>query len=123
MAATAHRDVANYTPKAEALVILKGITFAIESGLLPVVIKSDMLEVVNNINLGNNFSLDVGSILLDIRDLLQSYASCCVVYVSRKANVVAHNLSKINLSIEEDCHWIETDSPYMERFVRNDCPV
>ncbi|KAK2660271.1 hypothetical protein Ddye_006804 [Dipteronia dyeriana] len=50
-------------PMAEAEAILSGLQFARDSGLHPVIIKSDAAIIVNWINVGGHFSLDVGLVL------------------------------------------------------------
>ncbi|KAK3230018.1 hypothetical protein Dsin_001899 [Dipteronia sinensis] len=98
---------------AEALAILRGISFAIYCGYDHLVIESDALGVVNMINSGTEISTDIGVIIGDIRCLIQNIPDARVKYVSRKANVVAHSLSKLTLTLFP---------PAVERCVQDDCP-
>ncbi|KAK1566722.1 hypothetical protein Q3G72_003368 [Acer saccharum] len=124
MATNAQRVEVNLTPKlAEALAILRGFTFAIDSGLLPIINESDALDVFNLIKYGKAISSDVGLYVLEIRELLLRHVGCVIVFVSRKANAVAHNIDKIGLSIVEDCFWMESYPPSVEQFVHVDCSM
>ncbi|KAK3218910.1 hypothetical protein Dsin_012880 [Dipteronia sinensis] len=53
---------------AEAVVILRGIIFVEKLGLIPVVIDSDALCVVQMINSGKHNNTDVGLVVRDIQD-------------------------------------------------------
>ncbi|KAK2664583.1 hypothetical protein Ddye_003157 [Dipteronia dyeriana] len=91
---SAQRLVSNVSPQiAKAMAIFKGLQFAMNNGLLPVVIELDAQGVVNYINNDLDSAAELGLIIWDIKDLLQMSSSIVVVYASRKANMVAHNLS------------------------------
>ncbi|KAK3221600.1 hypothetical protein Dsin_008625 [Dipteronia sinensis] len=67
MGSTSQRLEATFSPKeAEAMAILRGIEFAVGSGLMPVVIESDSLGVVNLINLGAPNLMEIGLICKDV---------------------------------------------------------
>ncbi|KAK3190167.1 hypothetical protein Dsin_029728 [Dipteronia sinensis] len=91
-------------------------------GLEPIVVESDALGVVQMINSATKVSADIGLIIEDIRDRLQDMSGSRVVFAYRNANVVAHNLSKMALTIVEDLFWMESYPPCVERFVQDDCP-
>ncbi|KAK0576028.1 hypothetical protein LWI29_027236 [Acer saccharum] len=94
-----------------------GLTFAIDTGLLPVLVESNVLEVVNLINSGKDISAKVGLYVGDIRELLLCNSGCSIGYAFRKENVVTHNISKLALSAVEDCY-----PTCVEQFVQDDCP-
>ena len=96
------------------------MVFAIDSGLLPIVIEFDALDVVSMINFGTNFSSDISLVVGDIRDCLYRVLGGSISFVSRKVNVVAHNLSKYVLSIGEDSFWMESYPPCVKRSIQND---
>ncbi|KAK2642363.1 hypothetical protein Ddye_024126 [Dipteronia dyeriana] len=56
-----------HSPNPETMAILRGMTFATESGLLPIVVESNALEVVNLINSGNQIHVDIDLVVDDIR--------------------------------------------------------
>ncbi|KAK3218996.1 hypothetical protein Dsin_012966 [Dipteronia sinensis] len=108
MASWAQRLEANYSPLvAEAMAIFRGITFAVEAGLVPIVVESDALAVVNLINAGDQIHAEIGLVVCDIRNLLKSIECGQVVFVFRMVNVVAHLLAKLALSLDEGRFWIE----------------
>ncbi|KAK2635434.1 hypothetical protein Ddye_030226 [Dipteronia dyeriana] len=93
----------NYSPVlAEAIAILKGLRFAVESGIWPCMIESDAQVVVSMIN-SDLLPLDeIGLVINDIVDLLRSLPQFKVCFISRKANMAVHCLAKLGLSLESD---------------------
>ncbi|KAK1549493.1 hypothetical protein Q3G72_002913 [Acer saccharum] len=71
-----------------------GIDFTTNMGILPTVIESDALNVVNLIKLGGHCYADIGLVYKDIGDRILSGDIFRVEYVPREANVVAHTLAK-----------------------------
>ncbi|TXG70065.1 hypothetical protein EZV62_005000 [Acer yangbiense] len=95
------------------MAILRGIDFAIETCLVPVVIESDTLGVVNLIRA-------IGTVIDDIIYCIHGLAGGSVIYASRKVNFVAHNLPRMALTITKDCYWIEEYPPCVERSLGED---
>ncbi|KAK1571912.1 hypothetical protein Q3G72_024821 [Acer saccharum] len=98
-----------------------GIQFAKGSELEPMVIESDALGVVKLINSLTQVATDIGLIIADIKDLLRDLNGSLVGFAHRNTNVVAHNLTKMALTIVEDRFWVDTCPPCVERFVLDDC--
>ncbi|KAK2652478.1 hypothetical protein Ddye_012363 [Dipteronia dyeriana] len=94
MASCAQVSLVNFSPLSEALAILRGPGFAIDSGLWPCVVESDSQTVVSMINSGSAPLSDIGLIIEDILDLLKGPLICSVNFISRKANLAAHCLAK-----------------------------
>ncbi|KAK3217644.1 hypothetical protein Dsin_011614 [Dipteronia sinensis] len=83
VASSSQQVEAYFSPQiAEAVAILRCMIFAVDSGLVPAVIESDALGVVNFVNK--------------------------VSYVPTKANFVAYALAKLILNLTEDLFWMET---------------
>ncbi|KAK2635038.1 hypothetical protein Ddye_029830 [Dipteronia dyeriana] len=121
LAAGAQSLEAAFSPQvAEATTILRGINFDLETGLVPCVIESNELEVIKMINSGKNISTDIGLIVFDIRDCFLRPVEGSMGHVSRKTNVVTHNLSKYALAIVEERFWMESYPPCLERPVQED---
>ncbi|KAK1581861.1 hypothetical protein Q3G72_009736 [Acer saccharum] len=79
-----------------------------ESGLVPAIIETDALGVVELVN-GNCFiSAEIGLIVQDIKDRLRNNSIGAVVFVPRKANMVADAFSKLALARNEDGFWMES---------------
>ena len=64
---------------------------------------------------------DMGVIISDIMLLIKS-EPISVSFVSRKVNMVAHNLAKLALSSVKDCFWLEFCPPSMKSLVLVNCP-
>ncbi|KAL5747907.1 hypothetical protein ACOSQ2_025204 [Xanthoceras sorbifolium] len=77
----------------EIMAILKGLQFAVESGLVPVVLKSDSSLAVSAINGDTVF----------LSELLRSIPSSAVRFVPRSANMAAHYLARFALRLDSDC--------------------
>ncbi|KAK3219281.1 hypothetical protein Dsin_013251 [Dipteronia sinensis] len=111
--------VANYSPQvAEATAILRGILFAVDTGLLPAVVESDAKSVVDLIiavapPLGN-----VGTVITDILRLTKHY-NIRVLFTPRCANMVAHILAKVP-PVAEDRFYLEEYPSHVENFVLAD---
>ena len=91
---------ASFSPQVvEAVAILRGIEFVVDTGLVPAVVKYDVLGVVNLINYGQFVSTEVGLVVDDIVPRICSNIVKLVGFVPRKANFVAHYLSKMAQTI------------------------
>ncbi|KAK3194307.1 hypothetical protein Dsin_025617 [Dipteronia sinensis] len=79
-------------PVAEATAILRGLRFAIDSGLLPVVLESDAKWVVDLINSDDSNNADI-----------------------------AHSLSKMAVKSVENFFWMEAFPPCISSVILEDC--
>ncbi|KAK2656328.1 hypothetical protein Ddye_009380 [Dipteronia dyeriana] len=64
---------------------------------------------------------DIGIIVHDILSLLGNFRECSVVFVPRKANMVAHFLAKEGLFSESDDFWLEEVPRCMSPLVLRVC--
>ncbi|KAL5746660.1 hypothetical protein ACOSP7_027806 [Xanthoceras sorbifolium] len=112
LAACAHKLVASYSViVAEALTVLKGLQFALASGLLLANVETDSLDVAIAINIPFVFFSEVELVIFDIVDLLGRCLGSKVIYVPRLANMVAHILARFALRLDRDFFW-QDDYPY-----------
>ncbi|TXG72274.1 hypothetical protein EZV62_000853 [Acer yangbiense] len=82
---------ANFSPLvAEATALYKGIVFALEAGLTPLIAESDSKMVVDLIHSGSSPMSDVGIIISDIFLLIRTH-DILVRFAPRAANMVAHS--------------------------------
>ncbi|KAK3221985.1 hypothetical protein Dsin_009010 [Dipteronia sinensis] len=124
LASGASRLEVEYSPKvAEATAILRGINFALETGLTPTIVETDALGVVDLVNGDCSISTEIGLIVQDIKDKLRTSSIGPVVFVPRKANMVADALSKMALVLDDDRFWMESYPPGVERVVLEDLPA
>ncbi|KAK2660384.1 hypothetical protein Ddye_006917 [Dipteronia dyeriana] len=105
---------------AEAVAICRGIKMAIDTGLTPCNIESDVEVVVGWINNKTSFCYEIGVVIVDIHNLLEQVQCGFVNFVPRKANQVAHVLVKNNLSFVKDMFWLEVSPPCVGSFVSAD---
>ncbi|KAK2642149.1 hypothetical protein Ddye_023912 [Dipteronia dyeriana] len=102
MGSSSQNIVAFFSPQvAEAMAILRGIRFAVDSGLLPAVVESDAKAVVELVNGGVGPLADIGSVVLDFLSFTSRFL-ISISYVSRKTNMVAHSLTQLALSSDEN---------------------
>ncbi|KAK2659729.1 hypothetical protein Ddye_006262, partial [Dipteronia dyeriana] len=106
MGTTAQRLEVSYSSfLAEAVAILCGIEFAIDLGLMPVVVESDALGVVKLINSCCPNSVEICFVCKDIVSRIQYGSVTGSHFGPRKANDVTHSLAKMALSIDYDKYW------------------
>ncbi|KAK2642672.1 hypothetical protein Ddye_024435 [Dipteronia dyeriana] len=123
MAYTAqHLEVSVSTKLAEAMAIIWGIGFTVDSSLMPAIIESDALSMVSHINSGSPNHTKLGFICGDIAKYIQDGVIIVVSFVPQKANVVTHTLAKMALSINHDRFWMETFPSCVERLIVEDYP-
>jgi ribonuclease HI len=79
---------------AEALAMRRAIILAKEEGFSKVIVSSDCLLVVQRVTNGQEDRSLCGSVIHDIRKLVDSFTSCFFRHVYRSLNVAAHTLAK-----------------------------
>ncbi|KAK3198816.1 hypothetical protein Dsin_022231 [Dipteronia sinensis] len=109
-------------PVVESMAILCGIRLALLSNLVPFVVESDALSVIKLVHVGRTPSFDIGIVIHDILSCVEGDLSRLFQFVHRKANMVAHNLAKMALSIKSDLLWVEFVPPFVEALVLEDFP-
>ncbi|KAK3227400.1 hypothetical protein Dsin_007262 [Dipteronia sinensis] len=104
---------------AEAMADLRGVRFVFGSGLIPAIIESDAKSVMDLI-LDEVVPLtDVGTVISDILMLNKNH-NISFSYAPRNANSIAHMLTRLSLSSEEDQFLLEYYLPYVENLVKVD---
>ncbi|KAK3217704.1 hypothetical protein Dsin_011674 [Dipteronia sinensis] len=123
-AASSQRISATYSPHvAKAVAIYKGFLLASQTDFWRVEVESDAAVVVGWVNDGKVMESEVGLVVEDIKLLTNTMLFCTVNFVSRKFNRVAHCLTKLALSSNEDLYWLEEYPPFLTRFLVADCPI
>ncbi|KAK3222349.1 hypothetical protein Dsin_009374 [Dipteronia sinensis] len=124
MVVGAQRIHASFSPMiAEVVAFLRGIDLAIEKGMLPIVVETYALSVMNLVRAGCPISSDIGLVIGDVMARLQSIIGSKVVFVPRMANYVAHTLLKMALSLSHDRFWTEEYPLCVERYILDEYPV
>ncbi|KAK2654361.1 hypothetical protein Ddye_014217 [Dipteronia dyeriana] len=123
MAAAAQRIRASYSPLiAEVVAVLHGVDFAVNTGLWPLLIETDALRVVNMVKTGSASAVGIGLVVGDVIAHLRNSSGVSVMFVSGKANYVAHTISKLALGLTEDRFWIEEHRLCVERYILDEYP-
>ncbi|KAK1557174.1 hypothetical protein Q3G72_019476 [Acer saccharum] len=113
-----------YSPQvAEAMALLPGIAFMEDASLLSAIVEFDALGVLNLINTRNPTSVYIGLVMQGILACMQHGVVGTMSFVTRKANVVAHNLSKLAVTITDDCFWLKNYPHCVDKFVPEDFQV
>ncbi|KAK3189322.1 hypothetical protein Dsin_028883 [Dipteronia sinensis] len=108
---------ASYSPlTAEAVAVLRGIALAVATGLVPFVLETDTLGLVNLVKAGMPNQADVGLVIGDIIGRLREVPASVVGHVTRKRNVVSHTLAKLALNIVEDLLWMEEFTEWRDAY-------
>ncbi|KAL5804219.1 hypothetical protein ACOSQ3_031019 [Xanthoceras sorbifolium] len=114
-------DSLYFPPIAEALVILRGITLAVQTGLLPICVELDAEFVVNLIMSKATPISEIGVVIEEILLLISMHPVYSVRFIPRLANRIAHGLAKFGLSAVGEFVWLEDYPLCVENLVLNDC--
>ena len=101
---------------AEAFAILRGMCVTVEADLLIAVLESDVKWVVDAIK---DISPPCVIIIRDIVGVMIEFA-ISVSFISRKANKVAHALSKLALLVDRNFLWKKDFPPYINFVILED---
>ncbi|PRQ55039.1 putative ribonuclease H-like domain-containing protein [Rosa chinensis] len=80
--------------QAELLACLYGARIALERGWRPLIIESDCLEVVTEVDSSSDCLSMLGVLVEDLREVLVLLSSARLVHTRRPANQVAHILAQ-----------------------------
>ena len=99
--------------QAEIYAILQGLQVARELNYTNIQIESDCLVAVKEINKKEPSSSEWGSIIMDIMDYFSEFDYCGICHVTRKANILAHNLAKYHCDLGDHRLWRDALPPFM----------
>ncbi|KAK3230934.1 hypothetical protein Dsin_002815 [Dipteronia sinensis] len=103
------------------ITLLRGLKMAKDSGLWPCEVEIDTQTIVNLIESPGSPLSDIGLVIKDIELFLESSPACTVAFIPRSANMVAHSLAKLGLSVDNDCFSEEDYPPVVVLFLLGDC--
>ena len=101
---------------AEEEAIRRGMKLALAKGYSHVMIESDCLKVTNAINKPSPLLSYLEFLLHDIEILSHAFSSISFNHFYREANKVAHNLSKVVISVVEQV-WMGHVPPASTTFI------
>ncbi|XP_023900964.1 uncharacterized protein LOC112012818 [Quercus suber] len=96
--------------EAEVLACRKALEFALDLGLLDLVVEGDNITVMRTMVSPRPNKSKLGHIYDDICKLASGFRSLSVECVKRSANSVAHCLARYASQVDEEMVWVE-DSP------------
>ncbi|KAJ4717566.1 Ribonuclease H-like domain containing protein [Melia azedarach] len=115
--ATIKKLVSGDVEQAEALAILEGVKIACDSGLQPLIVESDAINVVNLINGKLSSKGEIIWIISEIQNYVRKNKFLVIKYVPRTVNVAAHHLAKLALLSKESSIWMEETPQELEHFL------
>ncbi|KAK2635003.1 hypothetical protein Ddye_029795 [Dipteronia dyeriana] len=115
---------ANLQPQVtEALAILKGIRLASSMGLVPAIVESEALTMVDAIRSQVAPCIDVGVIIHDIFKEVPVYGISKIGFVPLLVNMVAQGLARLALDFVGESLWLDDCPLAAESLVLGDCPI
>jgi ribonuclease HI len=106
MQCSSFKHISNPTT-AKTLAARKAVVLGVQLGVIYMELEGDAKEVVQGINCANNSAGRDGSVLNDIKTLLQNFNTWKVIHVNRGANGAAHSVARMALSVVGDHIWFE----------------
>ena len=104
----------------EALAIRRAIRFVIEASFNYVIIESDSLSVVKDIQDTAEPTCHIGNIIEDVKLLSKTMKSCEFHHTKRETNQVAHTLARNAIHADTEIVWIEEIPPCVSDVIRLD---
>ena len=100
-----HKTGSDNVLEAEALSCREALLWIKDKGLVNIIFESDSQLLVRAINTLIFYSSTVGLILQDCMYLLNSLNGCAIAFANRSTNQVAHELSKVAVSLSDLGEW------------------
>lgn len=96
---------------AEASVILEGIKLTEDLGLTPLVVESDLINVIRLMLRKINSNLEIDWVISEISTFICKKNLFAVKYILRSYNSVAHKVVKMTLCQSESCILVQETPP------------
>ncbi|XP_071939998.1 uncharacterized protein [Coffea arabica] len=96
--------------KEEALAIRNAMLMAEQVGWTKIKIHSDSKSVLDQIHRGNEYDVNIATILEDVQDLTTHFERYSFVFIPRTENEISHALAKFAVQLVDDIEW-EQDFP------------
>ncbi|CAI9756236.1 unnamed protein product [Fraxinus pennsylvanica] len=102
----------------EFLAVLRGLKFVVSMGISQLIIESDCLFIVSQLNDAESVTLSPwASIIADIRHLLFAFLDVKISHVSRLWNGIAHELARHTWQVESIQMWWEGFSDFISQAI------
>ncbi|KAK0608671.1 hypothetical protein LWI29_034165 [Acer saccharum] len=105
---------------AEAKAIHEGLLLAMRSGLHPLIIESDSLNVVRLCNDEIISRSDVYNVISDIQVLLNRDKRSSIVHTPRSCNRIAHEIARRAIGLENSVLMVDLFPPWLQKLAVSD---
>ncbi|CAI9786406.1 unnamed protein product [Fraxinus pennsylvanica] len=115
--ATKREDVVDEAATIEALAILRGLQLCIPLGIRKLVIESDCLLLVQELQASSNSLANAGNIIADVKQLLSRFKEVQIQHVNRMGNSVAHALARNAWNVADISVWWDHLPSFLQNFL------
>ncbi|KAF5471637.1 hypothetical protein F2P56_008414 [Juglans regia] len=105
MAATKKEDFVDEPATIELLAVLRGLQFFLSLGIPNLVVESDCLVVVQELQDSQESLSSNGNLIQDVKRLMQLFRNSSVQHVYRDGNGVAHTLARYAWNVDDVQMW------------------
>lgn len=116
--AGSHAFFEHDAPAAETMTLKGGLLLAQHIGYNSFILQLDCSEVVETIRMGWSAAASA-PIYDDCLLLWQDFGTISIERCDREANMVAHELARVGLSLKESCIWIDEPPQFITKFLVN----
>ncbi|OMO67823.1 reverse transcriptase [Corchorus capsularis] len=99
--------------QSEILAIHYGLLVAQLNGIEKLVVKSDCLQAIREIPKGSASTWDSACLIEEIQTFASSFSLCSFKHVKRNANVLAHSIAQLDVSLGANYVWYGVLPPYV----------
>ena len=97
----------------EALGILEGMKLATAQRWGSIIMESNCLKIIEDLNKGFSPNSELGTLFDNIRKSQKSFLNCTFSYTNRSTNVAAHILARKVPWIDESVVWLDEPPPFL----------
>ncbi|XP_050136232.1 uncharacterized protein LOC126611989 [Malus sylvestris] len=105
----------------EAMAVRAGLQWAIDRGYHSLIIETDSLQIVQALRDPTLNSSIIGQVAEDCKALLNTITKANITHIRRNANIDAHCLAKVGLSLIQSCEWFGSPPSILTDILVEDC--
>ncbi|KAM1383005.1 hypothetical protein ACFX2F_035399 [Malus domestica] len=120
-ATTGRFDDVSFPLISEAMAVRVGLQWAIDRGYHSFIIETDSLQIVQALRDPTlNLSI-IGQVAEDCKALLNTITEANITHIRCNANIAAHRLAKVGLSLMQSCEWFGSPPSILNDILVEDC--
>ncbi|KAF5454868.1 hypothetical protein F2P56_024501 [Juglans regia] len=120
MAVSMRESEVNDLAKIELVAMLKGLQLCLTMDIKDLILESDSLLTVNQLNEDTNSWSFLGNIIKETKHLLTRFRSCIVRHIGCMRHLVAHRLARYAWHIQDVSMWSGSCPDFVKEVVRVD---